>query len=92
MTDCYLKTPEGGKYDKSAYQLVDAKGNTASSVEICPTWDVNNDGVVDMKDVTCIVNMLLGMAGGYAEAADLNGDHAITITDAVMLINKMKKK
>ena len=37
LTDCYLKTPQGGYYDTSKKQLVDANGDGVSSVEIVAT-------------------------------------------------------
>ncbi len=39
LTDCYLKTPQGGYYDSSSRRLVDAKGYYVSTVEICPSED-----------------------------------------------------
>ena len=39
LTDCYLKTPQGGYYDTSNRRLVDANGNYVSTVEICPSED-----------------------------------------------------
>ena len=36
LTDCYLKTPQGGYYDTSKKQLVNAKGAGVSGVEIRP--------------------------------------------------------
>ena len=34
LTDCYLKTPQGGYYDSSNKKLVNAKGAGVSGVEI----------------------------------------------------------
>lgn len=53
LTDCYLKTPQGGYYDTSKKQLVNAKGAGVSGVEIVATGVstaeikfVNYDGTV----------------------------------------------
>jgi hypothetical protein len=37
LTDCYLKTPQGGRYDESLYKLVDVNGQVSPSVEIVAT-------------------------------------------------------
>ena len=39
LTDCYLKTPQGGYYDSSSRRLVDAKGTPTYPVEIRPSED-----------------------------------------------------
>ena len=39
LTDCYLKTPQGGYYDSSSRRLVDADGKYSSIVEIVPIED-----------------------------------------------------
>ena len=35
LSDCYLRTPQGGKYDTTTRMLVDADGKYSSKVEIC---------------------------------------------------------
>ena len=37
LTDCYLKTPQGGRYNESLYKLVDVNGQVSPSVEIVAT-------------------------------------------------------
>ena len=39
LTDCYLKTPQGGYYDSSNKKLVNAKGAGVSGVEIVATGE-----------------------------------------------------
>lgn len=50
--------------------------------------DVNDDGVINIQDVTALIDYLLG---GYSfidhSAADMNGDHVINVTDLTMLID-----
>jgi hypothetical protein len=50
--------------------------------------DANNDGQVNVTDITCIVNYLLEIdsTGFVMSQADMNQDQRITITDAVELI------
>lgn len=51
--------------------------------------DVNNDGLVNITDVVCLVNYILGNHSTeiVLEAADINDDGTINITDAVALVN-----
>ena len=48
--------------------------------------DVNDDGVINITDVTKLINLLL-THGEYKPAADMNEDGVITITDVTKLIN-----
>ena len=67
-------------------------------IEICyeNTWvpeyilgDVNNDGEVNIADVTCLIDYLLNPAGTVinSAAADLNGDSLVNIADVTALID-----
>ena len=47
--------------------------------------DVNNDGVVDVVDVSIVVNVILGNDSNAS--ADLNGDGIIDVLDIVLLLN-----
>lgn len=51
--------------------------------------DANNDGQINVTDITCIVNYLLEFSstGFIMSQADMNQDHRITITDVVELIH-----
>lgn len=51
--------------------------------------DANNDGQVNVTDITCIVNYLLEIdsTGFVMSQADMNQNHRITITDVVELIH-----
>lgn len=51
--------------------------------------DVNGDGLVNVMDVTAVINHILGNtpAGFNQEAADLNGDSQINVMDITALIN-----
>lgn len=50
--------------------------------------DVNMDGVVDMSDVTDLIDYTLGVSTGILDLseADLNGDGVIDVTDVTLLI------
>ena len=51
--------------------------------------DINNDGVVNVTDVTALINKILGVAtADYDdEITDINGDGVINVTDVTALIN-----
>ena len=49
--------------------------------------DVNNDGKVNVSDVTALVNMILGVASMDQERADVNGDGKVNVSDVTALIN-----
>ena len=51
--------------------------------------DVNGDGKVDINDVVCMVNHILGSynTNFVFENADMNGDGDINISDVTVLVN-----
>ena len=50
--------------------------------------DVNNDGAVNIADVTALIDYLLGSSSNVNElAADVNNDNAINIADVTALID-----
>ena len=51
--------------------------------------DVNGDGAVDISDVNCCINIILGTepAGKYNGRADINGDGSVDIADVNAIIN-----
>ena len=53
------------------------------------TGDVTGNGIVDISDVTALINYVLsGSADGIVlDNADINGDQGINISDIVALIN-----
>ena len=52
--------------------------------------DVNDDGAVNIADVTSLIDHLLGSGNTVNElAADVNGDHSINIADVTALIDML---
>ena len=49
--------------------------------------DVNADGIVNVTDVTCLINKILGVSSYPDSVCDLNGDRIINVTDVTALIN-----
>lgn len=50
--------------------------------------DVNGDGVVDVTDVNCVINIILGTSSpsDYVGITDVNGDGVVDIADVNELI------
>lgn len=49
--------------------------------------DVNRDGLVNVSDVTYLINMILSIVPMDKEAADINSDNAVNVSDVTALIN-----
>ena len=51
--------------------------------------DANNDGFVNISDVTVIINYILNKnpEGFVIDNADANGDHLINMSDVTAIIN-----
>ena len=79
------------------YYTVDGVSNASDIVylEVFPNpnvniGDVNNDHVVNIADVTSLIDYLLGSANNINEqAADVNQDKVINIADVTALIDKL---
>ena len=73
-----FSVPAGG------YQVY-FKGEPVVSI----TGDVNNDGEVNIADVSCIIDILLGahVDADVMQRADVNGDQEINIADVSSLID-----
>lgn len=72
----YLYVPGNGM---AAYQL-------SKNVKF---GDVNGDGIVDVSDVTALINMILGTTPADLEVADINADGILDVTDVTALINEI---
>ena len=92
--------------NKYAYRLrslgvsnTSSKWSEERSFEITTTeptvvkGDANGDGVVNTKDLTAIVNMMLGKPDdSFSEtAADVNGDGVINVSDIIGVLNLVLK-
>ena len=49
--------------------------------------DVNRDGMVNVSDVTTLINMILGLVPVDETVANLNGDNHVNVSDVTALIN-----
>lgn len=55
--------------------------------EIPVSYDVNGDGSIDISDVVCIVNRVLGASSDEDDSYDVNTDGKVDINDVVILVN-----
>ena len=49
--------------------------------------DINADGIVNVTDVTALINTILGTADYSETVCDINGDGVVNVTDITVLIN-----
>ncbi len=49
--------------------------------------DVNDDGKVNVSDVTALINMIMGITSMDEAGADVNGDGKVNVSDVSALIN-----
>ena len=54
-----------------------------------PIGDINADGIVDVSDVTALINHILGTATYPAEVGDINADGSIDVSDVTTLITHL---
>ena len=62
-------------------------GKNVSTPEPSLKGDVNNDGRVNVSDVSALINMILGLTEKDEERADVNGDGRVNVSDVSALIN-----
>ena len=53
--------------------------------------DINGDGVVNVSDVTVLINKILGLSDYSNTACDINGDGVVNVSDVTDLINMILK-
>ncbi len=94
FSNARLRVPTGYK---SAYQAANiwklfstiTESSAMVDEDVTP-GDVNNDGVVNISDVTVLISYVLSNSGTInVQAADLNGDGNVNISDVTMLINQV---
>ena len=82
------------KSTKEKYKTTSAWNQFKNIVEIeatdQPNGDVNGDLIVDVADVTAVVDVMAN--GGNDTSADLNGDGKVDIADMITLLRLIEKK
>ncbi|MDY5360830.1 MAG: dockerin type I repeat-containing protein, partial [Sodaliphilus sp.] len=53
--------------------------------------DINGDGVVNVSDVTALINKILTLADYPDAVCDINGDGEVNVSDVTALINMILK-
>ena len=83
-------TYDSGHVDKT-YARVDGGTSAPGYFSLKPDYlrgDVNEDGSVNIVDVTTLVNIILGKTSAPASGvADVNGDGSVNIVDVTTLVN-----
>ena len=51
--------------------------------------DVNGDGIVNVSDVTALINRILGDSSFSDEVCDINADGEVNVSDVTALINSI---
>ena len=80
---CFMdESKENGALVKTIVTITDKQNDVLPG-------DANGDGAVDITDVVCIVNYILGKSSTnfVFEAADVKGDGFVDITDVVCVVN-----
>ena len=86
---------QGTVYDENhvdaAYAHIDGgssdPGYLTGRVDSLLHGDVNGDGEVNITDVNCVINVILGAPDIYEGRADVNGDGEVNITDINAVID-----
>ena len=84
VESCTLHVPVGciSEYEKKGWtmfaRIVD---------DLSPIKDVNGDGSIDITDVVCLVNRILGSSSDESYYYDINDDGTVDISDVVNLVN-----
>lgn len=93
---CDDEAYEGTTVRIDSISLSNTKGEQKSSLQdlamkIVKMGDVNDDGVIDVTDVTMLINRVLGTKSTnfHESVADMNGDTVLDVTDVTLLINKV---
>ena len=95
---CDDEAYEGTTVRIDSISLSNTKGEQKSSLQdlamkIVKMGDVNDDGVIDVTDVTMLINRVLGTKSTnfHESVADMNGNTVLDVTDVTLLINKVLK-
>jgi len=76
-----------GRVD-SGVEVFDGIGDIDVTFELINLGDANGDGVIDISDVTAVINHILGSDTSVNQTnADANGDGVIDISDVTTIIN-----
>ena len=86
ITILYLAADNTFRYPKGAMDINAFRAFIYANASL---GDVNDDGVINVVDVTMLVNYILGVVdeGFYLENADVARDGIISITDVTALVN-----
>ena len=95
LEGCTITSPKGASVKDGS--VVDADGNIVTTgVTIGqPTakkGDVNDDGSVDVADISTVIDVMAGKAAERKAAADVNADNSVDVADISTIIDIMAGK
>lgn len=91
--NCILKVPKGSVESyRSTRQWCDFLN--IEEIQEPILGDVNNDGTIDVTDINCIINMMLGKShtSDFLGNADVTGEGKVDVSDVNAVINIMLGK
>ena len=68
-------------------QLWQSAGLTAKYPYRYALVDIDGDGMVNVSDVTVLINCVLGSASYSLDVSDIDGDGTVNVSDVTALIN-----
>ena len=80
-----LAVPGGDKFTMNLYLYVPGNGLAAYELKM-RRGDVNRDGLVNVSDISALINMILAITPVDEFHGDVNGDGRIDVSDVTVLI------
>ena len=92
LEGCHFVRPEGEVTFNKSRGTLECDGTPITNFLIKPDsepveGDVNQDGQVNVGDVTAAYNVILGSDTEFAESADVNNDGSVTVGDITAIYN-----
>ena len=88
-TSATLFVPKG---TKAKYEAIPAWNMFQKIEEIVVKGDVNDDGAVDVADISTVIDVMAGKALEYKAKADVNKDKTVDVADIAIIIDIMAGK
>ena len=73
---------------KAIYEATDVWKDFHEIIELAPAGDVDGDGIINISDVTALIDLLLS-GGEISAEADVDGDGQVNISDVTAIIDEL---